>query len=53
MDPSSEKGGQESLTQYQYGMNNPVRYTDPDGRCPTCPIPMAKEIGMALYATTK
>lgn len=38
VDPSSEQGGQESLTQYQYGMNNPIRYTDPDGRCPTCPV---------------
>lgn len=37
VDPASEEGGQESLTQYQYGMNNPVRYDDPDGRCPTCP----------------
>lgn len=37
VDPSSEQGGQERLTQYQYGMNNPIRYTDPDGRCPTCP----------------
>ncbi|WP_316812880.1 DUF6443 domain-containing protein [Pedobacter heparinus] len=36
VDPSSEEGDQESLTQYQYGMNNPVRYDDPDGRCPTC-----------------
>ncbi|MBB2145782.1 RHS repeat-associated core domain-containing protein [Pedobacter sp. LMG 31464] len=49
VDPSSEQGGQESLTQYQYGMNNPVRYTDPDGRCPTCPIFWA----MDLYQAAK
>ena len=49
VDPSSEQGGQESLTQYQYGINNPVRYTDPDGRCPTCPIFWA----MDLYQTAK
>ena len=36
MDPSAEEGDQESLTPYQYGLNNPVRYDDPDGRCPTC-----------------
>ncbi|KIA95233.1 hypothetical protein OC25_07940 [Pedobacter kyungheensis] len=49
VDPSSEQGGQESLTQYQYGMNNPVRYTDPDGRCPTCPMLWA----MQLYESAK
>lgn len=37
VDPSSEDGGQESLTPYQYGLNNPIRYDDPDGRCPSCP----------------
>jgi RHS repeat-associated protein len=47
VDPSSEKGGQESLTPYQYGMNNPVRYNDPDGRCPTCPIFWAIDIYQA------
>jgi len=36
VDPSAEEGDQESLTPYQYGLNNPVRYDDPDGRCPTC-----------------
>jgi len=49
VDPSAEQGGQESLTPYQYGMNNPVRYTDPDGRCPTCPIFWA----MDLYQAAK
>jgi RHS repeat-associated protein len=38
VDPSSEEGDQESLTPYQYGLNNPVRYDDPDGRCPSCLI---------------
>lgn len=38
MDPSSEEGDQESLTPYQYGLNNPVKNTDPDGRCPSCLI---------------
>ncbi len=38
VDPSSEEGDQESLTPYQYGLNNPVRYDDPDGKCPSCLI---------------
>jgi hypothetical protein len=29
--------GFESLTPYNSNMNNPVRYDDPDGDCPTCP----------------
>ncbi|MGY3214563.1 DUF6443 domain-containing protein [Mucilaginibacter sp. HD30] len=38
VDPSAEEGDQESLTPYQYGLNNPIRYDDPDGRCPTCVV---------------
>lgn len=36
VDPSAEDGDQESLTPYQYGLDSPVRYDDPDGRCPNC-----------------
>ncbi len=36
IDPASEEGGQESLTPYQFGLNNPIRYDDPDGKCPPC-----------------
>uniref|UniRef100_UPI0011D0D405 RHS repeat domain-containing protein n=1 Tax=Gynurincola endophyticus TaxID=2479004 RepID=UPI0011D0D405 len=38
IDPLSEDGGQESLTPYQFGFNNPAKYNDPDGKCPTCII---------------
>ena len=31
-----DEGSQESLTPYQFGGNNPVRYNDPDGKCPWC-----------------
>jgi RHS repeat-associated protein len=36
VDPATEDAGQESLTPYQFGLNNPVRYDDPDGKCPPC-----------------
>lgn len=38
IDPLGEEGDQESLTPYQFGLNNPVRYDDPDGKCPSCLI---------------
>jgi hypothetical protein len=38
VDPSAEEGDQESLTPYKNGLNNPVRYDDPNGRCPSCII---------------
>lgn len=34
IDPLTDQ--QEQLTPYHYGYNNPVRYDDPDGKCPTC-----------------
>ena len=36
VDPKADQGGQETLTPYQYGYNNPVRYSDPMGDCPKC-----------------
>jgi RHS repeat-associated protein len=36
IDPDSEEGNQETLTPYQFGLNNPIRYDDPDGKCPPC-----------------
>jgi len=38
IDPLGEEGDQESLTTYQFGLDNPVRYDDPDGKCPSCLI---------------
>lgn len=34
IDPLAEK--YESLTGYNYVFNNPINWSDPDGRCPTC-----------------
>jgi RHS repeat-associated protein len=36
VDPKPDVEGQESLTTYQYGYNNPIRYSDPNGDCPGC-----------------
>jgi RHS repeat-associated protein len=37
-DPAADVAGQESLSPYHFGANNPVRYSDPDGDCPVCPF---------------
>lgn len=36
VDPEPTKDGQESLTPYQFGSNEPIRYNDPSGKCPSC-----------------
>jgi RHS repeat-associated protein len=36
VDPLSEEGEQESLNSYHFTENNPIRYNDPDGKCPNC-----------------
>lgn len=42
IDPLTEESSQESLSPYHFSYNNPIRYSDPDGKCPTC-IPLALE----------
>ena len=38
VDPMSEEGDQESWGPFGFGYDNPIRYNDPDGKCP-CLIP--------------
>jgi uncharacterized protein RhaS with RHS repeats len=44
VDPKPDVEGQESLTTYQYGYNNPIRYSDPNGDCPKCLKALAKTV---------
>ncbi|WP_157300322.1 DUF6443 domain-containing protein [Chitinophaga oryziterrae] len=55
IDPLIESGNQEMLTPYQFSYNNPVRYNDPDGKCPLCVVIVveAVEIGLDLYTAYK
>jgi RHS repeat-associated protein len=46
VDPMMDEGGQESLSPFHFSYNNPVRYNDPDGKCPYCPA-FAAEIQLA------
>jgi hypothetical protein len=49
-DPLADHPNQIGLSPYQYGWNNPIYWTDPDGRCPLCPWADAIiDIGFALY----
>ena len=36
IDPMTDEENQETLSPYHFGGNNPVRYNDPDGKCPWC-----------------
>jgi hypothetical protein len=36
VDPKADEEGQEVLSPYHYSYNNPVRYNDPYGDCPSC-----------------
>lgn len=42
IDPFSNKGGQENLSSYHFGGNNPILNNDPDGQCPWCIVVAVK-----------
>jgi len=47
----SAPGNPQALNRYAYALNNPLRYTDPSGRCPTCFIggAVGAVTGVGLY----
>jgi hypothetical protein len=49
IDPLASEGGQEALTPYQFGWNDPIKNADPDGKCPSCLI--GAFVGMVVDAT--
>lgn len=53
-DPLADHPNQIGLSPYQYGWNNPIYWTDPDGRCPLCPwIDAVVDVGFVLYDVGK
>lgn len=53
-DPLADHPNQIGLSPYQYGWNNPIYWTDPDGRCPLCPwIDAVVDVGFVIYDVGK
>jgi RHS repeat-associated protein len=48
-DPLADHPNQVDQSPYQYAWNNPVYWTDPDGRCPWCVVWLVVEVGLAIY----
>lgn len=52
IDPLSEEADQESWSPYHYTYDNPVRYSDPDGKCPCLLVPIIQAVTAAFAAGT-
>jgi RHS repeat-associated protein len=52
IDPLADFEGQESLSPYHFSYNNPVTFSDPDGKCPCLlPVIIYKAVEVAVVAT--
>jgi RHS repeat-associated protein len=52
IDPMLEEGSQEMLSPYHFAYDNPIRFNDPDGKCPICLVPILEgiaEAGVIVY----
>ena len=50
LDPMADHFNQSDKSPYAFGWNNPVRYDDPNGKCPICPLlDIVADVGFALY----
>jgi RHS repeat-associated protein len=52
IDPLSEEADQEGWSPYHYSYDNPITYSDPDGKCPCLIIPIIQAIAAAVAAGT-
>ena len=52
IDPLSEEADQEGWSPFHYSYDNPVTYSDPDGKCPCLIIPVVQAITAAVVAGT-
>ncbi|MGI8598085.1 MAG: RHS repeat-associated core domain-containing protein, partial [Chitinophagaceae bacterium] len=56
IDPMTDEGGQERLSLYHFSYNNPVSFSDPDGKFPIfliIPLLKAAEVAIVTYVAYK
>lgn len=51
IDPLTDEGGQETLSPYHFSYNNPVRFSDPDGKMACCSLDDLKEFAKDVVRT--
>ena len=52
VDPLSADEKQVWFSPYQFGWNNPIRFNDPDGKCPECKTERQKPFDGEIYRST-
>ncbi len=48
-DPLADHPNQVDKSPYAYAWNNPITYTDPDGKCPECPVEVYLTLANHVY----